>query len=93
VLCGRVRVFRHGPGLKYWRCSVAAQRDHGRHYRGALAGACERCGFVPEHICQLDIHHLDGDHLNNDPANLATLCANCHRLVENPDAAVAWRPG
>lgn len=28
----------------------------------------------------LDIHHKDGDHLNDDPDNLETLCANCHRL-------------
>jgi 5-methylcytosine-specific restriction endonuclease McrA len=31
--------------------------------------------------CQLDVHHIDGDHLNNDIENLQTLCSNCHRLV------------
>ena len=41
---------------------------------------CADCGFVPEHLCQLDIHHIDNNHANNDPANLKTLCANCHRL-------------
>jgi len=41
---------------------------------------CERCGFVPEDVCQLDVDHIDGDHANNDRANLMTLCANCHRL-------------
>lgn len=31
-------------------------------------------------MCQLDIDHVDGDHTNNNPINLQTLCANCHRL-------------
>jgi 5-methylcytosine-specific restriction endonuclease McrA len=42
---------------------------------------CERCGFVPEHRCQLDVNHKNGDHSDNRPENLETLCSNCHRLV------------
>ena len=43
-----------------------------------------------EHICQipdcnwsisLDVHHIDGDHSNNDPKNLIPLCANHHKLT------------
>jgi len=41
---------------------------------------CESCGFIAKHDCQMDIHHIDGNHKNNDPNNLKTLCANCHRL-------------
>lgn len=41
---------------------------------------CERCGFVPEWVGQLDVDHIDGNHNNNDPTNLQILCANCHRL-------------
>lgn len=41
---------------------------------------CMKCGFVPEHRCQIDIDHIDGDHTNDSPANLQALCANCHRL-------------
>jgi 5-methylcytosine-specific restriction endonuclease McrA len=41
---------------------------------------CEECGFVAVHRSQLDIDHIDGNHLNNDMTNLQTLCANCHRL-------------
>ena len=41
---------------------------------------CERCGFVPEHECQLDVDHKDANHSNNDPSNHQTLCACCHRL-------------
>jgi hypothetical protein len=42
---------------------------------------CELCSFIPAHLCQLDIHHIDGNHTNNESSNLQTLCANCHRLI------------
>lgn len=41
---------------------------------------CAMCEFIPKHPCQLDVDHIDGDHSNNSPLNLQTLCANCHRL-------------
>lgn len=40
---------------------------------------CERCGFTG-HPVQLDVDHINGDHNDNSPDNLMTLCANCHRL-------------
>ena len=43
-------------------------------------GYCENCKFIPIHVCQLDLDHIDGNHKNNSPDNLQTLCANCHRL-------------
>lgn len=48
---------------------------------------CERCGWgevnpftkrVP-----LQIHHVDGNSLNNKEENLQVLCPNCHNLTEN----------
>lgn len=51
-----------------------------RPYRKYVESTCVRCGFIPEHICQLDVDHIDADHTNNTPSNLQTLCANCHRL-------------
>lgn len=51
-----------------------------RKHRRFVKELCEKCGFIPEHICQLDVHHLDRNHNNNAPNNLKTLCANCHRL-------------
>ena len=51
---------------------------------------CESCGFDPvtayptlhtkAQSSMLDVDHIDGNHQNNDPENLQTLCANCHRL-------------
>lgn len=51
-----------------------------KKYRAYKGDLCEDCGFVPKDPCQLDVHHIDGNHSNNDPLNLKTLCANCHRL-------------
>lgn len=42
--------------------------------------SCKSCGFIPINECQLDVDHIDNNHNNNDPDNLQTLCANCHRL-------------
>ena len=77
-------------------CSYCYKKEHGkgdvksqkkrhalkvlRPYRQHLKSICEKCGFVPVKFCQLDIHHIDGDHKNNDIKNLQTLCSNCHRL-------------
>lgn len=57
----------------YWK---HAKRPYIKHKKLC----CESCGFIPEHPCQLDVDHIDGNHHNNDPNNLQTLCANCHRL-------------
>lgn len=45
-----------------------------QHPEAAKKDHCERCGFIPEHRAQLDLHrHREPD--------AETLCANCHRLV------------
>jgi hypothetical protein len=49
-------------------------------YRRYKKECCETCGFIAENPCQLDVDHVDGNGANHDPANLQTLCANCHRL-------------
>jgi 5-methylcytosine-specific restriction endonuclease McrA len=54
-------------------------------YKAHKKDHCEKCGFVAEHSCQLDVDHIDGDKANSDPANLQTLCANCHRLKTRQD--------
>lgn len=52
---------------------------------------CERCGFIGD-ACQLDIHHKDRNHKNNEESNLETLCANCHRL-EHKEELKLWGAG
>ena len=51
-----------------------------RPYRVFVENKCCNCGFIPIHICQLDVDHIDGNKKNNNITNLQTLCANCHRL-------------
>ena len=46
---------------------------------------CERCGLT-EWLGQpipLELHHIDGDRLNNELSNLQLLCPNCHALTDN----------
>lgn len=49
--------------------------------------SCEKCGWheVNEFTGKvpLQIHHIDGDCMNNSPNNLQLLCPNCHALTEN----------
>lgn len=62
-------------------CSPHDDLMYGRlKYRLHKKDKCSFCGFVPVHPCQLDVDHIDNNHKNNDPSNLQTLCANCHRL-------------
>lgn len=53
------------------------------NYRTFKGERCEDCGFVATVSAQLDVHHVDEDRTNNDPQNLQTLCANCHRAVKH----------
>ncbi len=47
---------------------------------------CERCGFKAIHRCQIDGHHKDYNHKNNDASNIESLCASCHRVEHLPPA-------
>lgn len=46
---------------------------------------CQRCGFEPEHVAQMDVHHKDRNHGNDSPENLELICSNCHRLEHAVD--------
>ena len=68
-------------GILNPRCKACAAK-RAREYRQAgrdyvskykLSVGCQMCGFVPEHPCQLDLHHLNpedktykGDHKSYD---------------------------
>lgn len=80
AICGPVGIRKRSENS--WRCSRADNKrtDKNSTYRKYVTEVCARCGFVPEHVCQLDVDHIDGNHSNNTIENLQTLCANCHRL-------------
>ena len=46
---------------------------------------CEECGNSEWNNQQipLEVHHIDGNHLNNSLENLLLLCPNCHALTKN----------
>ena len=46
---------------------------------------CEKCGLSEwqGQKIPLEVHHKDGDHLNNEMKNLELLCPNCHAQTEN----------
>lgn len=54
---------------------------------GLKNNRCECCGWNKRNeytkLIPLQIHHIDGNCLNNDLSNLQVLCPNCHSLTEN----------
>ena len=48
-------------------------------YRSELKkDICEICGSKHN---RLEIHHIDGDHANNELFNLVTVCPSCHKIL------------
>ena len=41
---------------------------------------CEICGY-DKYKKILEVHHIDGDRLNNNIDNLIILCSNCHKTI------------
>lgn len=46
---------------------------------------CEQCGLSTwlDAPIPLELHHIDGDSLNNCRSNLQLLCPNCHSMTDN----------
>lgn len=88
-ICGRVKLYRKRRGDRItWKCIIkyysylqGKPNIYGKFkHKKFRKDVCEKCGFIPVHYCQLDVHHVDNNHSNNSLDNLQTLCANCHRL-------------
>ena len=51
------------------------------HEKCQICGWGERNGYTGN--SPLEIHHVDGNYMNNRPENLQLLCPNCHSLTSN----------
>ena len=73
--CGIVKRLQKGKGAV---CSECQRKPYRRHRKDA----CESCGWKPPTIKVLEVDHIvaKADGGTDDPANLRTLCPNCHRL-------------
>ena len=60
------------------------------------SSACEQCGWseINQYTTKvpLEVHHIDGDHINNTEENLALLCPNCHSLTGTYKSRGKGRP-
>ena len=86
-ICGPTKIKKRGTkgntlNCKY-RCKAVYKRSENKRlypYVVHKKDQCGHCGFIPVHMSQLDVDHIDGNKNNNSPDNLQTLCSNCHRL-------------
>ena len=75
--CSRARIKNiQLPGITFHK------KDYCENNSGKLGFICpiipERYSTLPADIYQMD--HVDGNHHNNDPDNLMTLCCICHAV-------------
>lgn len=70
--CSKHHSIRYGIGDWAYK---RYRKSHCENTDGRLGYVCEAT-IVWEG--QLQVDHIDGNHDNNDPDNLQTLCANCH---------------
>lgn len=80
---------------------ASRMRKNGNHLKGRLIKAglkenrCEACG-ITEWMGQplnMELHHLNGDRLDNRLENLQLLCGNCHTQTDNWGGRGRLRPG
>ena len=67
-----------------------ASADYYKYRKHVITGddKCSVCGYNL-HQEALVVHHIDGNHYNSQPSNLAILCANCHLRLHKRQRTLA----
>jgi len=47
-----------------------------------------KCNICKKHFYNLDIHHIDGNHNNNDLKNRILICKHCHAMIHKPSKEI-----
>ena len=65
--------------------------DYCENSDGRLGFVCSTKGNTL-HSCMMDLDHIDGNHYNNIPDNIQTICKNCHsyKTKFNGDNRTGW---
>ena len=81
-VCGRN--WNKGLKLKNWE-NYKTTPNLKKHLIKELGHKCQHCLislWYDEPIC-LEVHHIDGNRVNNNLDNLQLLCPNCHAMTSN----------
>lgn len=85
---GRPRkgVFGHGNKGKsnVWKTKPESRKTRTGRYRARRLHDCSRCevGHIGGCSGRVEVHHIDGNPLNNESGNRIALCTSHHSLVE-----------
>ena len=78
----RKRATKHGMSPNEYANSFHPYKKYRKRYcenvDGRLGNMCT--ATIIDYEYQLEVDHIDDNHDNNNPNNLQTLCANCHRI-------------
>lgn len=66
---------QYGGNNPNWKNGISIENNYRGKFRGP--NECYFCGRTSS----VDIHHLDGNHNNNDKKNLIQLCRSCHKRL------------
>lgn len=86
---GRLRPWSWKPSTNYLKADTKTNvhRLKQKLWRDGLKPRhCEECGWnrqAPDGRLPLELHHVNGDKLDNRLENLSILCPNCHSLKDN----------
>lgn len=87
--------YRHKININNWKSGIdIGYKTNGivknfikRYLLDKFGHKCSQCGWNKIHKIlkksPLEVHHIDGNYINNKEENLTILCPNCHALTDN----------